>query len=247
MLVRVVTMGALVALAGCGDDTVPGNGDGPMTIDSSTIDSAPPGACDPVAQTCPTGQRCTLNHNVPTNTTFCEMGNGTNAALAPCTPNQSSDDCLRGTVCLAVNAQTRVCRKFCNIDTDCGNDICSIIIGNTIGPLHACAQRCMVLQQSTCTVQGEGCYLGLNNSMQPTQQCNTAGTKADGSECMISNDCLPGSLCLNLTTGDAMTGFHCHKSCNAGAATSCMANTTDCGASGTCCPISNQGGLGYCQ
>jgi hypothetical protein len=247
MLVRVVTVGALIALAGCGDDSAPAYNDAHMNLDGTGPDAPSPGDCDPVAQTCMSGQRCTLNHNIPTNTTFCEMGNGTNAAFMACTPNQSSDDCLRGTVCLAVNTTTRVCRKFCNSDSDCGNDICSIIIGNTNGPLHACAQKCMVLQQSTCTVPGEACYLGLNNTNQPTQQCNTAGNKPEGQTCDISNDCAPGLLCVNVTIADASTGFKCHKACNAGSATMCQANTTDCGASGMCCPFSNQGGLGYCQ
>jgi hypothetical protein len=246
MLVRVVTIGCLIAMAGCGDDSVPANGDGHMPDSSMMSDGASPGLCDPVVQDCPTGQRCTLNHNVPINTTFCEMGNGMQGEFMSCDPSQTSDNCLRSTVCLGVNATVRVCRKFCNADGDCGQNVCAIIIGNTNGPLHACAQRCQVLNQSSCTITGEACYLGLNASDQPTQQCSTAGTRTEGQTCTIANDCMPGLMCINSRVGDASGGFLCHKACNFTGTGQCSPSG-DCMNNGNCCGLSGQSGLGYCE
>jgi hypothetical protein len=248
MLLRAVTVGSLfIAMMGCGDDSAPGGHVDAAPDTLSTSDGASPGDCDPVAQSCATGQRCTLNHNTPLNTTFCETGNGTQAEFMSCAPTQSSDNCLRGTVCLGVNATTSVCRKFCNDDGDCGPNVCAISIEPTNGPLHACAQTCMVLQQSTCTITGEACYLGLTTMGQPTQQCNTAGTKTDGERCDLSNQCLPGLLCIDAQIGDASGGFRCHKACNFGTAGSACIASSDCANNGSCCPFVNQGGLGYCQ
>src|SRR5262249_42349595 len=177
MLVRVVTFGVVFAMVGCGDDSAPGNGDAgrdaPPGMDSMG-DAPSPGACNPVTQDCPSGQRCTLNHNLPINTTFCEQGSGPQSEFMMCDPNSSTDNCTLGTVCLGVNATTRVCRRFCDNDTNCGTNVCAISIGANNGPLHACAQRCQVLMQN-CTISGESCYLGLNTSNQPTQQCSRTG------------------------------------------------------------------------
>src|SRR5262249_41633891 len=169
-----------------------GNGDAghDAGADGQTIDAPAAGACNPVTQDCMTGMRCTLNHNVPINTTFCETGLGQQTQVMSCDPNQSSDNCAIRTVCLGVTAQPRVCRRFCDSDTQCAGNVCAIVIGNTNGPLHACAQRCQVLMQSTCTIMGESCYLGLNATMQPTQQCSTTGTKTMGQPCTIANDCV---------------------------------------------------------
>ena len=240
---------AILLIVGCGDDAGGNRTDGPGTIDAPSIDA--PGAdalgvdafavCDPVAQDCPGTERCTLNHNVPTNTLFCETAAGTVADLGSCTPNQSSDDCVKGDVCLTVSSTLRVCRHFCNSDTDCSGNVCAIIIGQTAGPLHACAQSCSVLSQN-CTITGEACYLGLNATNQATQQCNNAGTHAEGDVCAIANDCVAGQLCLNVT---GQTGFHCHRACTA-ATNGCAANS-GCANNGLCCALVNQNGLGYCQ
>ena len=240
----------ILLLAGCGDDAGGGTTDGPggtidaPAIDAPNVDSLGVDAfavCDPVAQDCPGGARCTLNHNVPTNQLFCESAAGTVAEFTSCTPNSSSDDCVTGDVCLAVNASLRVCRRFCNADTDCNGNICSIIIGGTFGPLHACAQACMVLSQN-CTITGESCYFGSNAAGQGTQQCNTTGTHAEGDTCAIANDCVPGQMCLMVT---GQTGFHCHRACQA-ATNGCAANA-QCPNNGLCCALVNQNGLGYCQ
>jgi hypothetical protein len=246
MLVRAVTLGTMIVMTiGCGDDAGGARVDAQQIDSPVTTDSAVPGACDPVAQTCSTIQRCTLNHNTP-NTTFCESGTGTQAEFTSCTPNASSDDCMRGTVCLQVGMTTSlVCKRFCNTDSDCAGNVCSIAIGNTIGPLHACAQKCQVLNQSTCTVAGESCYLGLNVTGQLTQQCSPTGSKVAGDACAIANDCTPGLVCIKPTMTDGgATDFTCHKACNAGTNTTCMASG-DC-QGGSCCPFPNQGGLGYC-
>jgi hypothetical protein len=242
----------VLMIAGCGDS---GGGapDGPgadaaidaPAIDAHGVDTLGPDAfsvCDPVAQDCPGTQRCTLNHNVPTNTLFCESMAGTVADLGACTPNSSSDDCVKGDVCLTVSSTLRVCRHFCYSDTDCSGNVCAIIIGQTAGPLHACAQSCSVLQQN-CTITGEACYLGLNATNQATQQCSSAGTHAEGDTCAIANDCVAGQMCLQVT---GQSGFHCHRACMATSTTQCQASSM-CANNGLCCPLVNQNGLGYCQ
>ena len=242
----------IFVIVGCGDS---GGGatDGPgadaavdaPSVDAPSIDALGPDAfsvCDPVAQDCAGGARCTLNHDVPTNHLFCESAAGTVTQFNSCTPTQSSDDCVAGTVCLTVSSTLRVCRHFCYSDSDCNGNICSVIIGQTAGPLHACAQSCSVLQQN-CTITGEGCYFGLNASNQGTQQCNSAGTHAEGDTCTIANDCQPGLMCLMVT---GQTGFHCHRACMATSTTMCQASSM-CASNGLCCPLANQNGLGYCQ
>src|SRR5262245_8046794 len=107
MRMRVITVAVLMmgGIGGCGDDNVRGNGDAghDAGADGQTIDAPAAGACNPVTQDCMSGMRCTLNHNVPTNTTFCETGLGQQTEFMSCDPNQSSDNCAIGTVCLGVN------------------------------------------------------------------------------------------------------------------------------------------------
>src|SRR5207237_579318 len=123
-------------LTGCGDDSVSGQPDGGSDgpADAPRGDGPSPGACDPVRQDCPSGQRCTLNHMLPVNLTFCEMSAGVGGEYQGCTPNQSSDDCQAGNVCL-MTGTARTCRHFCNSDMDCsgGTNVCAIPIGGTVG------------------------------------------------------------------------------------------------------------------
>jgi hypothetical protein len=217
--------------AGCGDDNV-------AHVDAA-VDSGSPdafGVCNPVSQDCPSGQRCTLNHAQPVNMLYCEPTAGTATEFQACTPNEASDDCVRGTVCLTTG--TNFCRKFCGNDNDCGNNnTCAIPIEGT--PLYACAQHCTVLAQD-CTLSGEACYLGRNAAGGTTQQCSPEGNLTSGTACSRSNDCQRGLLCVMTVSGDAGTGFFCRAACNPSQGSSC--GTTE-----TCTGFVSTPGLGYCR
>jgi len=241
-------LGVLVLVVGCGDSGGapggPSDGSVDALSDAPTIDAAHmpdgltadalPGACDPVVQDCPGAARCTLNHDQPISHTFCDSTAGTVADFGTCMLTQSSDNCVAGSVCLATVGTALTCRRFCNTDTDCGANVCALVIGGTSGPLHACAQSCSVLQQN-CQTTGEACYYGLNSSNQGKQECIAAGTKTAGQACNIANDCTPGLLCLQIT---GTNGPACTPTCDT--------SSPNC-ATGTCHLLVGQGTLGYCH
>jgi hypothetical protein len=118
----------LLSFAGCGDD----EGTSLSTRDGSVADGGGPGAvpgtCDPVLQNCPAGQQCTGGCNVQ----------GVMAKVFTCAvpaagaTNTNGQDCgvgcAAGHDCFTVpdgNGGTRsVCRKYCNVDSDCPTSSC---------------------------------------------------------------------------------------------------------------------------
>jgi hypothetical protein len=182
--------------------------------------------CDPVQQTCPGGQRCTLDHSTPPKL-FCDASSGLQGEYQRCIATATSDECARGLTCLS-NSQESTCRRFCAGNGDCGTDVCSLGVGMT--GLHACAQSCSVLTQG-CTLPSEACYFATTVGA-PAQQCLPAGSKTEGQTCAKPNDCARGLLC----TG---TPLACRRPCDTSAPA--------CPSGQSCRPLTAQLTVGFCQ
>src|SRR5437879_1980992 len=104
-----ITIALLLALAGCGDD----NANKPAP--DAAMPDAPVGGtcgsggvCDPVKQDCAGGARCALK----TNLLLCDSAPGDVAEFQQCAGTTTSDNCVKGAVCLNTGT-VRTCRKFC--------------------------------------------------------------------------------------------------------------------------------------
>jgi hypothetical protein len=186
------------------------------------------GTCDPVAQDCPSPNRCTIAHTTPA-TTFCESVAGTVQEFGPCRATATSDNCDRGMLCFGTTA-TSYCQRFCNQDADCGSTgWCAIALNST--SLHLCMQQCSAAAQN-CSESGYGCYLVVTTSAQQRQACLPVGSVAAGQPCTNANSCAPGSICV--ASG---SGHTCQQACDP-SAPACS--------SGTCHAYSGVSGLGTC-
>jgi hypothetical protein len=114
------------ALARCGDDSNDQTDFGRQPPADGGADASSSSTCDPVAQTCPSGQQCVGGCNVA----------GVMAQLFTCavpSPGATARDgqdcgagCAPGHDCFTVSGAdggTRsVCRKYCNTNADCPNN-----------------------------------------------------------------------------------------------------------------------------
>ena len=177
------------------------------------------GSCDPVAQNCPSGARCTIMHVQPPQT-FCDTNAGTVAEYQACRATATSDDCEGGLLCFGTTA-TSYCDRFCNQDTDCGSTgWCAISLNGT--SLHLCMQQCSAATQN-CSESGYACYLAVTTSGAQRQACLPAGNLAPGASCATANGCQPGSICVYGPNGNNACRQACDPSAPACAAGSCQA------------------------
>lgn len=149
--------------------------------------------CNAFDQTpCGEGQACYLSNNA----TKC-MEAGT-LELGDLCVVQGSNSCKAGLQCLIecaevcsfidVSDDEPKCTEFCEGGAfQAANEENGIGFCIGLEPPKACD----LFEQTGC-LSGEGCY------MVPTGwRCITAGTTALGDACQFTNDCVPGSVCIN--------------------------------------------------
>ena len=180
--------------------------------------------------TCPEGQGCYLSNNA----TKC-MPAGTLAKGEPCKA-AGSNSCTPGLQCLIE------CTEICAIidvgpdepkcaDT-CTGGINAVNNENGIGICLGAEppKECDLFKQEGCAA-GQGCY--------PTTQgwqCLNAGASKEGAACQFTNDCVPGTLCVN-----SQCSLACSLKDDAEAETKCE---NRCGASNGWSP--QEWGVGFC-
>jgi hypothetical protein len=156
--------------------------------------------CDPAAQNCGAGQKCTYVSSGMTFAREC-VDAGTVAEGATCAQSASGDNCQAGLLCTSDNK----CTKFCNASgVACtSGSSCSgfLILNNGEFPL-ICEPGCSLLAQDC--MGNQGCYPSTGGSI-----CATAGTADAGAACTHGNDCGKGALCAG-----PMGGATCLKMCN---------------------------------
>ncbi|MBK9754285.1 MAG: hypothetical protein IPO88_12405 [Nannocystis sp.] len=189
-----------------------------VTTDESTTDSPttddPTGGlqeCDPVAQDCPPGLKCTAYGKLPGdewNANKCvpePQGGGQTGD--PCAIEGDDmftgiDNCAVGNICLNVDAEQKngACIEFCSPEMTCpntsgGDGIC--IVTND-GALPICLAICDPLLQD-CAGQG-ACY---GDPAGPPFICFNPDPKnggMDGDACDFTNACLKGLNCAQADT-----------------------------------------------
>ncbi len=181
---------------GTGTDggTTDGGTDGPDIDDCPQ--PAPSGAiCNPFCNLgCDDDTHCTWNGGG-----FGCVSQGSKGIGEVC--SQSANDCNAGMACILITGEPDpVCRQFCIDDNDCPEGRpCSQGI-NFPGGANATfcgelAVGCNVFDQSTCTEEGQACYLTSNFT---ATKCMEAGELEEGTPCAAlgDNSCKPGLQCM---------------------------------------------------
>jgi hypothetical protein len=198
-------------------------------------------ACDPIAQDCPSGQKCAVTGGGMTMmaTTTCVTA-GTAGDGQPCTRTMGMDDCAAGLTCSrSPGATMGICRKYCTMDGQCDSgQKCAAGRGNS--PVGSCAVACTPFANA-CS-GGQNCS-GVSTAFGGTTQfftCRTPGTAnafedcgfgAGGVSCAGDLFCDPNNMWCAPLCDDT---HHCPaNSGDGGAAVSCMVVT---GTAGVCTP-----------
>lgn len=167
--------------------------------------------CDPIAQDCPDGAKCTAYGKLPgdewnANKCVPEPPNG-GVAGDPCAIEGDDmftglDNCAEGYICLNVDSEQKngACIEFCTSEMTCpntsgGDGVC--IITND-GALPICLALCDPLLQD-CAGQG-ACY---GDPSGPPFVCFNPDPKdggQDGGACDFTNACLKGLNCAQADT-----------------------------------------------
>ncbi|MDB4963997.1 MAG: Metal dependent amidohydrolase [Myxococcales bacterium] len=209
--------GTLEAGEACDDDNLT-SGDGC----SPTCQIETAAACGVIPQTgCPTtAPACDVATTGPEDTA-CRVvtGNGTSDDLCA-TPTS----CGIGFSCIdegAGTANDASCRKFCQVDGDCGtNAKCAYSLNDEndipLG-LKVCSNACSILHQTGCP-SGWGC-LGADAAGGDFTECTVMGTTPDGGSCTEATQCMRGSTCVNIGGGTEVCLEYCNvnnPNCDAG-------------------------------
>jgi hypothetical protein len=171
-------------------------------------------ACTLVPQSgCDTGEACDLGAVDPTE---CRDVTANGQADSLC---ESFTRCAAGFTCVAQDANTDSCMKFCNTDAQCNGVGARCVIGllddagDPIPDVEVCSNSCDPVDQTGCP-SGLGC-LPFDMAGGDYSDCLDMGTRLDGQSCSDHTDCLAGSLCVNETGG----GSTCHEMCEVGVST----------------------------
>jgi hypothetical protein len=195
--------------------------------------------CDVVRQDCAQGQRCTYVGQGDTTQRRCvepgTVDEGAPCTLAPSDGGLTYDTCRQGLLCKdePVDGGTGFfCRRLCHTTSQCGD------VGecNTVLRLEGSPELPLMCGPPSrrCDPFGAGCTAPL--SCYPSTSgpvCAGSGTLREGESCDFSNQCAPGSACVN--TGGGLT---CRPLCRPGGAPAC--------ATGTCRALDDNPGVGAC-
>lgn len=201
-----------------------------------------PGECNPVAQDCPAGRKCTYVRQGDVTTRRC-VPDGTVAEGGACqstaTPSgEFYDTCRAGLYCTDRKAPDGgtafTCQKFCHESEQCTAPRACIDVLRFTGSdelPRVCGEA-----GPKCDPLAQGCAspLGCYPSPGGEPVCATAGTVEDGVACTHANDCRPGSACVK----DG-AGLTCRRLCRAPSGEPGCAN-------GHCEPLQGTTGAGAC-
>lgn len=197
-----------------------GNGSGMMDAeDDAMMDEGPDGdeagfieppdggvtgQCDPAAQDCPEGEKCTSFVSMPggqtVDATKCVPATGAGLAGEPCVREAENDDCDAGFFCMTEvsgNTGDGFCLEYCDI----GTMVCEFggeCFAFNDGALPICQVTCDPLLQDC--VPGQGCYAAFDNFVCAVPG-HADGSGNDGDACATVQSCQPGLLCRTGTNG----------------------------------------------
>jgi len=161
------------------------------------------GECDPKAQDCPEGQKCTAVSPAPGEPwgiNQCVELMGDDAVGDPCDIVDGKytglDNCGVGLICLLTDDEGKggACVEFCNTDDQCPITDANCVIYND-GALPICLSSCDPLIQD-CP-EGQACYSSAGEQFVCFKESAMPGEGMPGSECQYVNQCQKGSFCAN--------------------------------------------------
>ncbi|MEM9457989.1 MAG: hypothetical protein AAGF11_27670 [Myxococcota bacterium] len=198
-----------------GDAMTTGDADDTASIFVQAPDGGVQGECDPFAQDCAAGQKCTsyvaTEGQSTVDATRCVPATGDDGWDEPCERTDDNDTCAPGLFCMTeVSGGTGpgTCLEYCSLDTPCqfGGECFAF----NDGVLPICQPTCDPLAQDCPDEQG--CYVAFGGFL-----CSTPGPADgegdDGSACATVQSCLPGLVCRPDTAGCAEAGACCTPWC----------------------------------
>jgi hypothetical protein len=183
------------------------------------------GQCDPAAQDCPDGQKCTGYVNTPGGETIdanhCVELMGDLEFGEQCTRIDGNDDCGAGFFCMTdVSGHTGqgICLEYCEVGQAC--EFGGECFAFNDGQLPLCEQLCHPLAPA-CS-GGQGCYPAFENYVCAIPGA-AEGSGNDGDECYVIQGCQPGLFCSGATDGCTTESGCCTPFCDLTEADPCGA------------------------
>ena len=212
------------SMSGPGDDGGNDDGDDGGNDDGGNDDggfiNAPDGGivgqCDPAAQDCPRGQKCTSYVATPgsntVDSTKCVEVIGDDQWGESCERMEDNDSCAAGFFCMtdvSGNTGEGRCLEYCEINQPC--EFGGECFAFNDGALPVCEVTCDPLAPSCPS--GQGCYAAFDNFVcaipgAPDGQGN------DGDPCNTIQSCNPGLVCRGGTAGCAAEAACCTPFCD---------------------------------
>jgi hypothetical protein len=185
------------------------------TGDDTTTGGGELGECDPKAQDCDAGYKCTAvskEEGKPWNANVCVpvMGEGVAGDSCDVMDGKYSghDDCAKGLICMLTDpeGQDGVCIELCTPDDECTMTSAQCEEYND-GVLPICLPACDPLIQD-CG-EGQACYQGGANTFVCFKEVAEPGQGGQGSTCMSVNICQKGYHCADAATQPDCAGAGC--------------------------------------
>jgi len=206
---------------GDGDGDTNGDGDGDGDTGGQSFLTVPDGGvsntCDPAAQDCPVGEKCTGYVVEPgyccVDANKCVSVIGDGQLGDPCTRTEDNDDCALGLFCMTHTSGATgpgVCLAFCDAGTqnchEAGLPDAQCIAFNG-GTLPLCQDDCDPVSQD-CGPQ-LGCYgVGIQGFVCAVPGFGD-GLGNDGDTCFTVQSCKPGLGCTSAEVLDGCQGSRC--------------------------------------
>jgi hypothetical protein len=206
------------------------------------------GQCDPAAQDCPEGQKCSSYVSTPggatVDATHCVDVMGDVQWGEQCTRIEGNDDCAAGLFCMtdiSGNTGEGLCLEYCEINQPC--EFGGECFAFNDGALPLCEVECDPLFPA-CP-DGQGCYAAFDSFVCATPGF-PAGAGGDGDTCATIQGCQPGLLCKGGTAGCTTESGCCTPVCDlSGGADQCSDPSESCVAALEQ-PGPGQEDVGYC-
>lgn len=216
-----------VTSGSAGDSTGETDSEGGSGTSSSSTDEGNPfvslpdggatNTCDPAAQDCPDGEKCTgyvvEEGSCCVDANKCVPVTGDKQVGDPCTRGPDNDDCAVGLFCMTVSSGSTgdgVCLAFCDAGTqDCSEDGLpdAQCVSFNDGVLPLCQDDCDPLVQDC---DGSlGCYGVSTQGFVCSLPGYQAGLGNDGDMCYTIQSCKPGLQCTATEVLDGCGAARC--------------------------------------
>ncbi len=176
-------------------------------------ESPPVEECNPGAQDCPDGERCTPYVREPgeccVDSTHCAPVLGDKGPGEPCSRGVDNDDCASGLFCMADTSGglgPGRCVELCDpgVAGTCAPESRCVAFDDGFLPL--CVTPCDPL--APACAEGQGCYLVLAEAAFVCLQA-AAGAGGDNDACTTLQGCAPGLVCVDGDVQASCSDDHC--------------------------------------